>query len=1237
MKGKKQFIRILSICCVVSIMISQLFLSYITSAEATPQLPQNLITEIDTEGVFGRPGEKYNDISDNLTKKLSKSVDISGAECIEFDFYVEDYETFLESLEKLGENAGIVITFSSSPINKKNNAVSADFAGQILDSGWNHIVIDYNDFSQSSTVGNFAPGTLRYWYLNYTVDSDQSNTASDIDLSVINLCVTQYVPETSDDLEFLDKEGIIDTLGESGEDGYNVVENRFSEVISSPLDFSGKDYIQFDIKSGTDNLLGKLISEGTAVYFVLTSSGGEARCALDPAKADKLRNGWMRFIISADNFNGQAIDLFSVTGWKLSMKSDSGATLGENFSEQLYICNIAGGYVPEEPKIYDKVLATPDFGHSVYSLNSFLSGEFYAEAKSAAGDYIRAMLYVSDIEMLKSRISGLKLKMTDSNNKEYEFDIFSFLSRDGWNEIVINTEKYDGIEFSGAAIDAEAESGDLGNAVIKLGSFQITEIPEISIPQGSVSVMETENFKTVWGEKFNYTSSYLTKEYEESFDFSSATWVEFDIYIENYTELYSAYSSYSDAPFFAMYSGADFNSERYSVNIDAMITHSGWNHIQIPCGSFGYVGTGDLNWSAVRGWGVYFNGSADNPAGNQNVIITNICGTVMYLGEDPEVPENYVNMLDQDGKTVMWGDFNTTSGTLFAKKNEPVDMSDCTWVEFDIYIEDLNSLREAYSAKGDAPFFGVFSGATVNDNRLACNIDSQLKQSGWNHIKIAKSSFQFVGAGYTEWEKVCGWVVYFNGSGANPEGDQYVRLTNVCGTALSDPELPDNLIVTLDTEGITGTPGDYYHYTIDRIYREELPAVDFTEATFVEADIYVDDIEQLKKSLSESSTGTQLSFFLSSTDSKDYDGNYRMWCRSNAAVYDQLTVSGWNHISIPKDEFVWAGAGAQFTWDHVTAYGLEFWGSNWTAPEQNLSSANLMIRVVNVCGTGIVADIEADGEKESKPDKEAVYISSADAKVDQNGSWNPNIISISTDYKSEGTASVINRIDFKTLDGNAMLKYLFDYTADMRDIKAVKFDVFVDLPEIMSNGKNILSFVISSEASAKDDYYSWEIKTSGIKKGWNSFTLEFFDAAVRGKPDISAVKSVILRFDNIELNAEKYEYFNIGIDNLRYLPSGTNRTLKINTPDIVTDDFVIEDWTDSQMPDNGIQEDIGSTQNEIVLEPQTKVIKKIRNLTVEDYMVLSIALGIETAVLAAGVVIFILLHKRHRKKINMKG
>ena len=234
---------------------------------------------------------------------------------------------------------------------------------------------------------------------------------------------------------------------------------------------------------------------------------------------------------------------------------------------------------------------------------------------------------------------------------------------------------------------------------------------------------------------------------------------------------------------------------------------------------------------------------------------------------------------------------------------------------------------------------------------------------------------------------------------------------------------------------------------------------------------------------------------------------------------------------------------------------------------------------------------------------------------------------------------MIKRNDYNADPTSTAMSYVFDSTIDLSDLKTLKFDFFVDYPNYLMKTTNNIEICIANSRLAKDDYYSWNMDLTNLKEGWNQVSLDLQKAKINGSPDLKEAKSIVLRFTKIDLSKENYEEILIGLDNLRYISSTGNKILKVEGWDSKLDDSVLgnEDNPYIDNDQNATLENNGTIEKEIIekivnITGKTKINKTVERTIVTDYLTYGIILGIEAAILLAGIIVFIIVYRRKTKK-----
>jgi len=783
---------------------------------------------------------------------------------------------------------------------------------------------------------------------------------------------------------------------------------------------------------------------------------------------------------------------------------------------------------------------------------------------------------------------------------------------------------------------------------------------------------------------YTYNTVHNTDKENKYFDY-----LEFDIYIDDVDEFNYACEQNENTLKLRLNSGGSIDNKdciyvELSLNeMHRFFVNDGWNHVIIEAyiGALKGSSTGDFDFTKVTSWTLSFGGTLTNAnfAEGQLIEIANICTTVNKI-EKPTVKnthklvaEYYTEMITKtcgynfswqkiirhNENPVDWTGKSVASYTINDVHQKDFVNRYFDTLEFDFYVADLNEFCNALSAKDNKIRLRFYTNAvTIAENNLlelkftGDDFKTFLTKDGWNHITIETDKFTYKGS--PDFSKVTSWLIDFVGTSSNYNNavGQKIAIANICITddanianSLETPELPENVITKIEEES-SNSLGDYFGYTSDRIFAQGIGPYDFSKGNSIEFDLYVSDYEALKKSFEECPRGSELALVFSSVplslfeqyiSSKDKP---RLFNSVHCDISSQITKTGWNHIKLGKTDF--SKLLGDMDWSNITSYMLRYSKSEFNIKdtEEKNPAGSVRVKIANIVNTGIVSDVPYDEKKSEKPDKNAVYINDAENLIDDNGSWNPSDVYLDENYKSENSHSVLREFSYLTEIYFARMFYLFDYSADISDIKTLKFDLFVDIPQFIQKSGNVIEVGFSSKRNL-DGNYTWKIDTATLKKGWNSLSFDISKAQKSGKISLDEIKVFFVRFSEINLNAEEYESVIIGIDNLRYLSKNGNTTLRING---LTDDVEVNE--DVNVNDNNTNSDINfndfdnSTSNELVQgvitetktsEPKTFYQKETVHKTVTNYAVAIIILCAEFAVLAAASIITFVILKKKKK------
>lgn len=1091
------------------------------------------------------------------------------------------------------------------------------------------------------------------------------------------------------------QEGIDASFGTA----YNELHANTKIVLSSAVDLSAEDYFEFNVYVEDADALKSVISgysgeEEQGLLFAFGSAARETNFArrnyatVDITK-QIIKSGWNNIKVNKSDFAENSINWSGVKYTYLRFgdyNAENEYTALENRVVKLR--NICSAFsVPDVPEnstpLYSEILKNT-LGENEESTFEGISKRFTIKELPAAdfskADIISLDIKLSDYNALNNTLTensfGLDLILY-SENGSANIPVWSALKAGeytGWYraDVLVSSiaaeAEFDYSAICGFSIAVSGENTDISLAGDYALQMYVTNVCARAIPDITYDTTYGVEISDFVVEKTVFVAGEIYSDFKVSENgafeaVGNAEFIELDIYISDYASFINSFKK--DAAGNDVDMSLEFTVSNNEEDLSNTLTWSdlqdkvickGWNHIILPISE---ALNSDFDASdSIAVWKLNITGdfaTSKNPYSGKTTAVANIAAT-KYQTPEAQYINDVMSLMSKDGKTRIMG-----NNFIRAEVNEyhianPADFTEASYIEFDFYVQNF----EAYKAKmAEQGITNITFRVSSDEKTYAYSskrntFSNQITHSGWNHIKLSYSGFSNGSQGTLDETKVDSWQMYYNGSRTTAvteelEG-QYMALTNIAATGIVDPVLPENVIAQLGTAK-TNTLGNYFHYTQDRIYEEKITPVDFSLGPVVEFDLYVDDYEALMDAVNSSERDSRVGFYVSSTAPALWSQYTKPRSYYNAVVdiTDKITKSGWNHIELGKADF--EAVNHVVDWSGLTAWKIGFLNSSNYYPEKN-PATNVAMRICNIVNTGIVANIPKDGEKEKQPDNEAVYISTADALSDANGTWNPSTVTALSDYKTEGEASISFAVDYTSDVNDAKAFYLLDETADMSDLKTLKLDFFIDLPDNIKKNGNTIEVVLADSRNANKDYYYWNVDVYSLEQGWNSLSFDLVNASKNGNPDLKEIKSVYIRFTELNLSKESYEEILVAVDNLRYISSMGNKTLKIKSDEVIEENIInnndnINDVVDTTIPeDEKISEDtvipedtviledkeIGINKDTVSLQGKTKYVKNIKKIIKIDYLTAGIILGVETIVFAAAAIVFIIIYRKKQRK-----
>lgn len=1065
------------------------------------------------------------------------------------------------------------------------------------------------------------------------------------------------------------------TIG-SGLDALNDTENIEFDLYVENIE-SFNDFFVFDKNNNPVD---------ASLDLVLSNAGNTLKWSNVQDKI--LANGWNHIILSVADAQNNGFNLSNgFDNFKFEISGVDKNVASKNFGEFLIVTKLFAtkGDADKNELVYDKQVVLSE-GKSQNLGNTFAP---LSEKVSTPGDFTNAKLvefdiYIQNFESFKTLmgakgISNISLRLS-SNGDDYSKDsvtanILDRIAQDGWNHIAISltnfvkgdtTGTFDPASVSAWALlfngDSAAATGILEGQKIAVKNITSVTVEDPKLPETVNPVISEEGKTGVYGNTYKDTFTNSKIDLSTPVDATVYSNLQFDFYVEDYNAFKKMLSNASDTLRFGLATSSNKKDGKALYEFTDQVIGQGWNRIVVKRTDFtSPSGDSTPNFKTVYSAFLTFGDDATaNTYGNTNFKIINVCSVPHEQDIAPEAPE-YVVDIWKEGMLSRWGTkFIDTKLTIQKKSSTPIDISDADVIEFDIYVDDYDAFMDAAEV-GNLCFI-LGSAGNMNDNIATYKFSDQITHQGWNHVKMNKSSYSInwsIDFANIKWVYLCYWSSAAQNS-PNPIGDTLVHIANIVATYgefRNNPALPENVISVLgDKKGpfFEGNSlGQKYHFTLDRIYVQRFQPIDFHRSNKIEFDIYIEDYEKFLAAENDpkDTRDSKLCLELSSTAPGLWDqySAPRHYFTSGILLADYITHSGWNHVVVSKQDFIKLSNNG-VDWSAITAFALFYKGSSNVYPVDH-PYPDLYVRVANICNTGIIAEPPKDEDKPVKHDKSAVYISSVDGMADETGIWETEGGYVSNDYKTEGLGSIHQQVAYTETIEDTRMFYLFDDSVDMSDIKTLKFDFFIDVPAHIQRPGNNIEILIGNNRFGRDKYYSWNMDISSLVMGWNSIELPINEATKVGTPDLTTVKSVMLRFTEMDLDAEEYAIIVYGIDNLRYISATGNKTLRIEGWDDVLDEEIEDEYDDSFDDDYLIEDDDEiDTDFEIIEEEETDKVEKIETIvnkvgdvkynrvlekaTVMDYTGIIILLVIEAVVIVAGLVVFTIISEKKSKKRN---
>ena len=294
------------------------------------------------------------------------AADLSDADYIELDMYVESRQGILDAIADLdsknGDNGARwrLMLSSISGDYRGSNYTSVyyleNFENYITKDGWNHIAIPVRAFVHT---GSATLSSIASWGINFYIATNDTNIAKDQKIAVCNICGTKIVTpekENTNGTTAADLNAGSGLLTSGWKEGRYNSAGCYQEGLT-PVDLSGADYIEFDLfvesKRGILEAIADLDSKngdaGARWRLMLSSIPGDYRGSnytsvyyLENFEEYITKDGWNHVVIPVSAFvhTGSA-SLSSIASWGIDYYV---ATSNTNIAkdQKIAVYNICG-------------------------------------------------------------------------------------------------------------------------------------------------------------------------------------------------------------------------------------------------------------------------------------------------------------------------------------------------------------------------------------------------------------------------------------------------------------------------------------------------------------------------------------------------------------------------------------------------------------------------------------------------------------------------------------------------------------------------------------------------------------------------------------------------------------------------------------------------------------------------------------------------------------------------------
>lgn len=614
--------------------------------------------------------------------------------------------------------------------------------------------------------------------------------------------------------------------------------------------------------------------------------------------------------------------------------------------------------------------------------------------------YFEFDLYIEDYETFKAAVEDKRINFALSNSviktsTRIRFDFEDQITKSGWNHISIKVGSnwqcdtgfsYKDVQWAMIFFqDGGSDYNPIAGQKVALANIcgLKEEIDRAPAWPEYEHIKASEGVKDFWS-KYDNTGKNFEFSFPEPVDIKISDsgeiryydQVEFDIYIKDY-DVFKAAAEGHELHFRIGYQASSGEWQYADMDIQNKITHSGWNHIsaiwtvaanaEYNSNDFTdrHNGDGGKNFNPAKNkvsyvkmyWNSNTSATVNEEFRNTQVRITNICFSKAEANRIPEWPEyEHVQALKTFNKN-FWGGDKAASRNFIVTGLSPINMEDTHHVEFDIFVNNLESYMNGLEGKDIFFRFG-----DSNDSYIDVKIDkSKITKSGWNHVVLVwvdssvdsntnrhSITYSSKTPGKIDLKNIT-WVKFYCNGVVDYQTTRRTRMSNICFTKKEIDRIPawpeyDNV------ELLKNTKADYWGSTPgnENFYVVNLGPINVEKTDQVEFDIFVENYDSYKSGLS----GKDIFLRFGSAGSNYVDVKIDK---------DQITKSGWNHIKL-----VWVSNDVNPDTDRFSATGtVDFKNITWLKFYCTSSvqwDVTKKTRMANVCFTNSNPDAKPEIE-----------------------------------------------------------------------------------------------------------------------------------------------------------------------------------------------------------------------------------------------------------------------------------